>query len=430
MRTISTRRARVQGFTLIELLVVIAIIALLAAMLFPVFAKAREKARQTTCLNNMRQLALGILMYTQDNDQCFPPGDRWGILLADKYGMTGKVFDCPTNKVVGSGSAPDYLYIGGTLKGGGGLALSGAAIGEIANPTKAAMLVDLLNNGTNKPYLDQSALSYGDMTQILPMVDARHNGSVNQIFVDGHSEIVPQSALSMFYYVNSCPNSISPIPILYGQIAAFTNIMSSNYTSLYGVVSPLGITSAVGSNGVAGSWRSGNQLTAFGWGLTNGDINQKGLLPSWVDKTNTIPAGESTYSNGDGSTYVNWQGNALYSLTSISNTDFTFTVAPAASINPASKTLAIAMTTSQGNSPQTATLTLKNISINGTSYPITGTSATMTLARTSSNTIYNLGVLAVRVPIQASQNVVLTCRLSTNGTGGNPYVSTALLLQQ
>jgi len=55
-----------RGFTLIELLVVIAIIAILAAILFPVFAKAREKARQSSCLSNMRQLGTGMMMYAQD----------------------------------------------------------------------------------------------------------------------------------------------------------------------------------------------------------------------------------------------------------------------------------------------------------------------------------------------------------------------------
>ena len=61
-----------RGFTLIELLVVIAIIAILAAILFPVFAKAREKARQTSCLSNLKQLGLSFLMYAQDYDELLP----------------------------------------------------------------------------------------------------------------------------------------------------------------------------------------------------------------------------------------------------------------------------------------------------------------------------------------------------------------------
>ncbi len=75
-------RKMYSGFTLIELLVVIAIIAILAAILFPVFAKAREKARQTSCLSNMKQLALATIMYTSDYDEVLPivPGrntDVW-----------------------------------------------------------------------------------------------------------------------------------------------------------------------------------------------------------------------------------------------------------------------------------------------------------------------------------------------------------------
>ncbi|MDX1931467.1 MAG: prepilin-type N-terminal cleavage/methylation domain-containing protein [Capsulimonadales bacterium] len=67
-----TGHARRTGFTLIELLVVIAIIAILAAILFPVFAQARQKARQATALSNMKQIALAALMYAQDNDETYP----------------------------------------------------------------------------------------------------------------------------------------------------------------------------------------------------------------------------------------------------------------------------------------------------------------------------------------------------------------------
>lgn len=80
------------GFTLIELLVVIAIIAILAAILFPVFAKAREKARQIACLSNMKQIGLGLLQYTEDNDECVPY----------MYG--------PTYSSGGGGSAPNGNY--------------------------------------------------------------------------------------------------------------------------------------------------------------------------------------------------------------------------------------------------------------------------------------------------------------------------------
>src|SRR6266699_383275 len=68
------RYSRKPAFTLIELLVVIAVIAILAAILFPVFAQVREKARQATCLSNMKQLGLAQSMYTQDYDETFPKG--------------------------------------------------------------------------------------------------------------------------------------------------------------------------------------------------------------------------------------------------------------------------------------------------------------------------------------------------------------------
>jgi len=97
-----------QGFTLIELLVVIAIIAILAAILFPVFAKVREKARQASCQSNLKQLSLAMLQYTQDNDEKFPFGSQgnvydpfaqhWGRGWAGhvyQYVKSTGVFKCP-----------------------------------------------------------------------------------------------------------------------------------------------------------------------------------------------------------------------------------------------------------------------------------------------------------------------------------------------
>src|SRR5205809_4982808 len=84
------RRTSRRGFTLIELLVVIAIIAILAAILFPVFAQARDSARQTTCLNNCKQLGTGLMMYAQDYDEMLP---SWPF-----HGGAGGLFTDPRFK--------------------------------------------------------------------------------------------------------------------------------------------------------------------------------------------------------------------------------------------------------------------------------------------------------------------------------------------
>ena len=106
---------RRSGFTLIELLVVIAIIAILAAILFPVFARARESARKTQCLSNMKQLGNAIMMYTNDYDEYFPElagGGCWGRAgIANAlwsrqiypYVKNKGVFNCPSAAISRAG---------------------------------------------------------------------------------------------------------------------------------------------------------------------------------------------------------------------------------------------------------------------------------------------------------------------------------------
>jgi len=98
---------RRKGFTLIELLVVIAIIAILAAILFPVFAKARDKARQAACLSNVKQLALGCIMYMEDYDQQFPPS---GNLEPTPFTVNGKAEDWRVQLSWYSSSVPTNQY--------------------------------------------------------------------------------------------------------------------------------------------------------------------------------------------------------------------------------------------------------------------------------------------------------------------------------
>jgi len=92
-----------RGFTLIELLVVIAIISILSAILFPVFARARESARRTSCMSNMKQIGLGIMMYVQDYDEHYPMG-WYGDVVQTQSGTPGAYFNtCDPSACSGSG---------------------------------------------------------------------------------------------------------------------------------------------------------------------------------------------------------------------------------------------------------------------------------------------------------------------------------------
>ena len=107
-----------QAFTLIELLVVIAIIAILAAILFPVFARARDNARRTSCLSNLKQIGLGVLQYTQDYDETMPLAN-WGsnagngfywMDAVQPYVKSTQLFTCPSRSNTFGGA--DYtLYV-------------------------------------------------------------------------------------------------------------------------------------------------------------------------------------------------------------------------------------------------------------------------------------------------------------------------------
>ena len=160
-----------KGFTLIELLVVIAIIAILAAILFPVFSKAREKARQTTCTSNQKQIALAAAMYSQENNETLP-ADNW----ASAIDVSGKILKCP--------DAPKNLsasYIFSIL-------LAGRSIPELnCDPASIWLTADGING-------DITTLGEGDW---------RHDDKIIIGWLDGHVTLSYGTQMDYYSQLNS-----------------------------------------------------------------------------------------------------------------------------------------------------------------------------------------------------------------------------------
>jgi prepilin-type processing-associated H-X9-DG protein len=192
-------------------LVVIAIIAILAAILFPVFAKAREKARQASCASNLKQIALAITMYTQDNDGIYPPFvddtytwywcmDSTGDVtkgLIWSYVRDTNIRRCPSwnaerrPNAKGFGYGYNWWYIGGTPDPNApwGWRVAAATDAEVEDPTATIILADAAMDGypgfpdqlVESVCITAPSAAYGYYD-----VHARHLEMANVGFADGH----------------------------------------------------------------------------------------------------------------------------------------------------------------------------------------------------------------------------------------------------
>jgi|LSQX01.1.fsa_nt_gb prepilin-type N-terminal cleavage/methylation domain-containing protein/prepilin-type processing-associated H-X9-DG protein len=168
-----------RGFTLIELLVVIAIIAILAAILFPVFARAREKARQSSCLSNVKQLALAGKMYAQDYDERWhqyrhgsatPLNLFWPQML-DAYIMNDQIRRCPSRPETANGYGTNYIH------------MMARPLAKVKYPAETLVYAD-----------NQHTLCYCPCSRpageigYTPGIRTLHNGGINIAFADGHAK--------------------------------------------------------------------------------------------------------------------------------------------------------------------------------------------------------------------------------------------------